>query len=288
MKERPILFSGPLVRAILDGTKTQTRRIVNPDRLFVQLDREVRGDAPFGSHIAAKRGRHRAKLNAAGAVTLTKPELGVKPGEFHFACPFADGRTTLADYPAHPRGMRRTWNVRPEPEQRLWVRETWYCDDYTAPSFEDARKGYVGEPPSDDAIIKRWLDAMYYRADAKETGTVCELIPECLCDGKSPWKPGIHLPRWGSRIEIEVRDVRLERLQDITEDDAKAEGVRPFFEVYDKIGKDQRICTGELARDFPYRASFACLWDEINGERALWSSNPWTWVVEFRAIKVPR
>lgn len=104
-----------------------------------------------------------------------------------------------------------------------------------------------------------------------------------------PWKretlPGIHMPRGLCRIHLEIVSARAERLADISEADAMAEGVRPFFEVYDRIGPDQRICTGELARDAPYRASYACLWDEINGDRALWSSNPWVWAVEFRRVE---
>jgi hypothetical protein len=90
------------------------------------------------------------------------------------------------------------------------------------------------------------------------------------------------MPRWASRLVLEVTGVRVERLCDISEADAQAEGVAPFFEVYKGMGQEQTISTGERAADAPHRASFACLWDEINGDRALWKSNPWVWVVEFK------
>ena len=104
-------------------------------------------------------------------------------------------------------------------------------------------------------------------------------------DGTEPygkWTPAIHMPRWASRLTLEVVSVRVERLNDISEEDAQAEGVAPFFEVYKGMGQEQTISTGERAADAPHRASFACLWDEINGDRALWKSNPWVWVVEFK------
>jgi hypothetical protein len=70
----------------------------------------------------------------------------------------------------------------------------------------------------------------------------------------------------------------------ITEEDAKAEGAIPFFERFPSIGRDQCITTGELAAEAEHRASFAVLWDEINGDRAIWKSNPWVWRVEFRKV----
>lgn len=72
------------------------------------------------------------------------------------------------------------------------------------------------------------------------------------------------------------------RLRRLEQRPAQAEGVAPFFEVYKGMGQEQTISTGERAADAPHRASFACLWDEINGDRALWKSNPWVWVVEFK------
>ena len=97
------------------------------------------------------------------------------------------------------------------------------------------------------------------------------------------------MPQWASRILLEPVWARLEHLQDITEEDAKAEGVPRFFDRFPNIGRDQRITTGERASDAPYRASFAVGWDEINGDRAggLWINNGWVWVVGFRRLAEP-
>lgn len=98
------------------------------------------------------------------------------------------------------------------------------------------------------------------------------------------YKIGRYLPRWASRINLEIIGVKVERLRDISEEDAKAEGVLPFFERFPDCGKDQRLTSGELAAYYPYRASLAVLWDEINGDRATWKSNPWVWCISFRRI----
>jgi hypothetical protein len=168
------------------------------------------------------------------------------------------------------------------PGDRLWVRETWYCDDHTAGNFKRARIGYVSEPPTDAEFIEQWRDAMDYRATHD-----CNMYEDgCPCrddDGRSAWRPSIYMPRWASRITLEVTKVRVERLHAITEDDARAEGVQPFFERFTHIGRDQQL-DGELCLERPYRSSFKCLWDEINGDRALWVSNPFVWVVEFRRL----
>lgn len=99
-------------------------------------------------------------------------------------------------------------------------------------------------------------------------------------------KVGRYLPRWASRITLEVTGVRVERLQDISEEDAKAEGVLPIFEQFPCMGRDQRMTSGELMADAPYRAALALLWDQINGDRALWKENPWVWVVEFKRKRI--
>jgi hypothetical protein len=116
----------------------------------------------------------------------------------------------------------------------LWVRETWaYSTDYDG-----------------DVILNRKI---LYRADGEKT-----ILP-------STWRPSIHMPRWASRINLEVTGVRVERLKDITEEDALAEGV--ISSDYDKT----------------YRYAFSVLWDSINAKRGYgWAANPWVWVIEFR------
>ncbi len=186
MKERPILFSAPMVKAILAGNKTQTRRIVK--------DEAVEG--------ATARG-----------------------------CPYG----TTGD--------------------RLWVKETFF----------DARL-FKHEPLF--AAMK--LDYIYradydYREGKRE--------PSVIADHH--WKPSIFMPRAASRITLEITGVRVERLQDISEDDAKAEGFIPM-----KIGGTPQSAIGGET----YRDGYAYLWDGINGVGA-WAKNPWVWVIAFKKLE---
>jgi len=221
MKERPILFSGPMVRAFLDGRKTMTRRV--------------------------------ARLNTAG-----RAKAPGKASNWHCDDPDA--------WQACPYGA---------PGDRLWVRETW-C--------QKTDDGYLVYNDAGDIDSS----CCHYAADGHEVfksdgdgGT------EWRKDGTaaSPWKPSIHMPRWASRITLEVTGVRVERLQSVTEEDAQAEGVEPLTH----IGPDQPILDnpriGRTAGSHPHVLSLAVLWDEINGDRAPWSSNPWAWVVEFKRLK---
>lgn len=190
MKSRPILFSGEMVRAILDGRKTQTRRIIK--NLKIKLRHEVHSDAIFGlihKPMVATAGIHRGYIAHAGAVSVFCDEerrLGVKPEEFDFVCPYADGKTVLVNL-----GDRKSrWEVIPQ-ESQLWVKETF------APSFAD-----------DDDSKNGWV----YRATNNG--------PEPL-----KWKPSIFMPRAASRITLELTAVRAERLNDISSRDAQCEGV---------------------------------------------------------------
>lgn len=175
-------MKGAMVRAILDGTKTQTRRIVKPQ------DIDVSDGVPF----------------------LLPYASGV-PEPVQVVCP--QGR----------------------PGDRLWVRET----------FAD-----VGWPPTGPQYV--------YRAD-----------PDSGDNDVQKWKPSIFMPRWASRIALEVVSVRVERLQKISEDDARAEGVGE--------GPQEGWVTGPVV-------AYADLWDSINGRDA-WLLNPWVWVIEFKRIE---
>jgi hypothetical protein len=220
MRERPILFSGEMVRAILreENPKTVTRRLI---------------PSPVENELGLRGWRDRwGNLNTPGR---------------------------------HPYG---------DPGDRLWVRETFYCDHYEYPNGDRKEMG----------------EMLYYRAEsgidgAGRNGDNC-WTGFSLETMRVSWRPAIHMPRWASRLTLEVLSVRVERLQEIAEEDAKAEGVLPFAEAYSGISMDQTLTSGERCGDEPHRASFAILWDELNGDRANWKSNPWVWRVEFRRLEV--
>ena len=174
MKERPILFSAPMVRALLAGTKTQTRRIVK-----------------------------------ARDLEWMDVHQGLREPDNAERCPYG------------------------QPGDRLWVRETFghfERNENFAPGCE-----------------------VFYRADGESLAV-------------ERWRPSIHMPRWASRITLEVTGVRVERLQDISEADATAEGVSAIPD--------------EMRRATP-RCDFQALWQSINGPDS-WAANPWVWIVEFR------
>lgn len=216
MKERPILFSGPMVRAILEGRKTQTRRVVKPQPEFV-----------WGSGNNGE-----AHVRYPGG---TQPDPWIK-------CPYGQ----VGD--------------------RLWVRETWG-------TFER-----YGIP------VDRDLDKLAYRADGGA------FVPDM------GWKPSIHMPRWASRLTLEIVSVRVERLQDISVGDALAEGIRcpdcGYTARDSGIHLDHAICINKWlqaskAEDVgwhPAIEEFSELWDSINGEGS-WNANPWVWVVEFKVVQ---
>jgi len=186
VKERPILFSAPMVRAILSDAKTQTRRVVSA--------------------------RHDS---------YTVP----------VSCPYGS------------------------PGDVLWVRETWGLFDREAIGGE---KGYgvawrATHPSLDDGA--EWIDGpVDYPATIKAS---------------EKWRPSIHMPRWVCRLRLRVTSVRVERLHDISEADAMAEGVSS---------------PGDDEDDYTHAAKFRALWDSINGKRFPWSSGPRVWAISFERI----
>lgn len=219
MKERPILFSGAMVRAILELLKTQTRRATGLDRFnedpdaWELLTREEYGtDAnPYVAGVDRKKSEI--------SVAAFKPKGGSVEDFQLAACPYG------------------------KPGDQLWVRETF------AQVSGDCRDESNGEGDG-------WL----YRAswDGVEL--------------KGCWKPSIHMPRKASRIQLEIVDISIERLQDISEGDAEAEGV----DLY---------CDGGYVEGCGYRMSFCELWCAINGPES-WTKNPWVWVVKFKRLEV--
>ena len=196
MSERPILFSGPMVRAILEGRKTQTRRVLKPSAYLRRYNDERRLNLSEAQLLDAK--AHAARVNIGRGL----PSPCGAPGD------------------------------------TLWVRETW------APSrFKAGDPNYA------------------YRADGER-------------EGVGRWRPSIHMPRRASRLTLRIKSVRVERLQEISEADAIAEGVL-------RTGGRAQLQPNHFR---PARELFSELWDSINEDRAPWASNPWVWVVEFSRV----
>jgi hypothetical protein len=241
--ERGIIFSAPMVRALLAFKKTQTRRIVK--NLHVTTRHKINSDLPsLMPSPEAKSGRYTARMNRGGAVTLDKLDLGVKPGEFDFECPYVQGTTHLTFY----NDGRKHWTIIPSSHHRLWVREGFAVND----------------PPS----------GYLYRADYEANHAWGAI-------GPPKWKTPIFMPRQASRIELEVSHVIVQRLHDITEDDARDEGM----EIDDSpCDHTRQLCSEIGCLGQTYRSSYASGWDAINGEGS-WESNPLVWVITFAVKK---
>lgn len=227
MTERPILFSPPMVRAVLDGRKTQTRRPVkNPD-YFACLT----GDCPH---------QQQAECNA----DLARRAPYGSPGD------------------------------------QLWGREAFCACGYGQAndgmtSRQSGERVKISE--ADYAVLK---DGAQKHRSGKFTPGLAEYAPGAFDYIK--WRPGIHMPRWASRITLGITDVRVERLNDITEADALAEGVvwSERWQAFVVPGvehpnKDFPVLSRATAREM-----YAALWDTINGSGE-WLGNPWVWVVSF-------
>ncbi|WJP92838.1 ASCH domain-containing protein [Klebsiella variicola] len=206
MKERGMIFNGEMVRAILDGRKTQTRRImkVQPSEDFTPMNMALETD-------------YKARWYTPGVVDkdgylqpASKKVFGVSNENEGYSCPFG----AVGD--------------------RIWVRETWARYNIDQNSHDIA---YRATTPAD------W--------------------PE---EGR--WRPSIHMPRWASRILLEITNVRVERLKSISDGDAIREGC-----------STADMKSGDCVADV-----FARLWASIYGSDS-WNANPWVWVIEFKRVE---
>jgi hypothetical protein len=209
IKERPILFSAPMVRAILEGRKTVTRRVVKGGQIPTE-DASVPVGGPRWNAIGQRDPRYGFCVHGT-----TEVECAQELARFG-RCPYG------------------------KPGDRLWVREAWAQIN-------------VAQAPGESWVVYRECDNR--------------------TDYGGPWKPSIHTRRRDSRILLEITDVRVERLQDISRSDIRAEGLQ---------------CPPELASDDVspnyrdwYPAAWRELWESTGGD---WEANPWVWVVEFKRV----
>ncbi|MEG6544814.1 hypothetical protein V6C59_02865 [Acinetobacter bereziniae] len=221
MKERPILFSAPMVSAILEGRKTQTRRVINPQPEGKTLQSNL--DGKWLSK----------KFNG-----LLLPKIEDLP----IHCPYGK----IGD--------------------RLWVRETWSTVNlYGEIALAYKADGEVTRVVENESFQDE--DGLINYDDPRLEKYSFAAWADDLLEGKEGnWKPSIHMPRWVSRILLEITNVHVEQLQDISESDCLKEGVG-----------------SPILRDCK-KPKFMQLWESINGADS-WTVNPWVWVVEFKIIQ---
>lgn len=201
MTERGMIFNAEMVRALLDGRKTQTRRPIKwKQTRFTEIgEREDGSKWPWS-------------------------EDAEHACDFWHPCPFGD----VGD--------------------RIWVRETW----------------------------NKYGGLLTYRADHD---WIDDMRKETVCTAK--WVPSIHMPRWASRILLEITDVRVERLNAISEEDATAEGVPPAGSLLPDYPGTFLTPKGDFATA---KVAFQRLWESIYGEES-WKANSWVWVISFKRVE---
>ncbi len=211
MTSRPILFSAPMIRALLDGRKTQTRRIVKPQPEFVQTDR-------------------------LGSVAT----IGRFTGMAEVLCPYG------------------------QPRDSLWVREAWGMTyvDLVAPDRPFIVGGTWGSPARPGRP-----PCVVFKADGA--------MPDDSPSETARWTPSIHMPRWASRLTLRITDVRVQRLQEISEADARAEGAPLELRLLDSV---------RLGATASHTGGFERLWESIHGPGS-WAANPWVWALTFDVIR---
>ena len=220
MKERPLLYTAPMVRATLNNTKTQTRRLRGLDRINASPN-----DWSHPGSIGDDHNLYARFINKDGDVVDVK-------------CPYG------------------------KPGDQLWVRETWQYADWTEDGYPFIKYEADGSLVLHERIPEDWddrLERIWVKLSEEENYN----IDKRAADRK--WRPSIHHPRWASRIQLEITNIRVERLQECSVSDALAEGIKHNSMNYPPV-------------------EYRWLWESINGPGS-WDANPWVWVVEFRRIK---
>lgn len=247
MKERPILFSAPMILALLSGAKTQTRRIVKPD------------PGPYWNPVV---GIYNPVVIKNGGYEAPGPEIfGASDENQGYKCPYG------------------------QPGDQIYVRETFFAYGRWETRYSEKKKR--GEWHFVDMTLE--CDRVYqYAADNPD-------IP--LAKGRGPmpgwWtRPAIFMPRAASRIRREIVSVRVERLNDISEEDAQAEGVEPeivsaccgepYREDHGVLGVET-YCCGTPIEDEATVPAYRKLWESLNGAGS-WAANPWVWVIAVRRL----
>lgn len=214
MKSTPMLYNTEMVRALLSGAKTQTRRPV--------------------------------KFPACPCGCGT-------PSEFDGYAPNGDVLCSRCDQPTGSTVLRNPFGV---PGDRLWVRETWAVPEGSTSPGDVA---YRADLRPEDEAEERRVRRLVKRVD-------------------NPWRPSIHMPRWAARIFLEIIDVRIQRVQEITEEDARAEGIDNGPELGPRLYPSPRAARSSLG----YRNRFAEVWEDIYGT---WDANAWVRALTFRRIE---
>lgn len=220
-KAKPILFSGPMVRAILEGRKTQTRRAVKPVRGFE---------------------RH----------NTCRPDMAADPWAVWW---HGDQTDRVGCLQEAPHG---------KPGDILWVRESHAITSTDAGTVNVAYAERSGKPLG---VTDGGCNVIYVPPEVQRWAQ------DHISDR---WRPSIFMPRWASRITLEVTEVRCQRLNEISEEDAKAEGA---------LAAD--LATGRECLDpkmGSYRLHFQNIWESINGKTHPWQSNPWVWAYTFKQV----
>ena len=245
MKERGMIFNSEMVRAILDGRKTQTRRIM----------------------------KVQPESNQLGLLLITDSTKHSDIGKYHWAESNATGNHVRSKLFSSPFGAVG---------ERIWVRETWatlgnedgcYVDweDNLCKGDERSAAGIYRasceQRPGDYGLWSIPDDA-YWKPHTKEHKF------------EGAWRPSIHMPRWASRILLEITDVRVERLNAISEEDARAEGIIDGGCL--NCGEPEPCGCANPEPDAT--DAFAYLWQSIYGQDN-WNANPWVWVIEFKRVE---